>query len=1051
MEEGARYLPQVSLRLALERAIGDLRFPIISKIRIGSFARLFLTMAYIVIIIAILIPSFDSRKNLFDIFKQINYAEHNISLLSVQIPWFIYEGYKGGNVDYSRLIEELGDQSSSIESVVNLSAPIKAGIIKLAQDALLSMNNLGSLIYHVNFEEMISLQDFSVSYLREKTPIYSCANYNHETTPFKLQDTINLDYMIRTFVTQSRILSRDSYEARAEYGISSLDFCEFYNNQVLVSDAFTSISGTVSVSVHMLFQHGDEEDDGEEYAKLLDSKLLNLSQSNNTFTNYSLSQSSKYNSKSQKILSKMSKLLDSDEENSDPEEGEEEEEEETESLDSLCDFFIAFSPFVLFAFILPSITFLSAGLTDEMNNFSKVLRTVPRNDCLKASERILKVQNSIAGKEKAKNYVTADKTNMANIPVWFFNLISAVVIIILVIVLAIYTKSVKVTLDEFCELFVLFTLKRNFIYDIGRELLYIHLINELGNQSFNSYFNISDNEARFNKYMKEYVMVSKVINLETDEFPSAIAIDSELSAIRFNSICDTPISSDRPANFYECISLDRAISYYIQLVNSVHATADKTSLLDSYCPYITHLLDTRMSTGYLRIFNRIESVYASTLYSFNVLIIVVTIVSIIFVLFEFFIEFIMLKTIQTQINTFKSLLLRVNPIAFVSNQNLLSLVYGKSKANDSHIISASHAVFMTSHDAMISLNDECIIESINPAATTIFGYTPEQMLGQNLKMLISPEYESNSQIYYNMQLMQSGQASLIFESDIIGKKDDENFVPLKVTLLGFSSNDKMAESFGLMCKDQTLETKQKNLVEEAKKQSENLLLQILPKDIIMRLNRGDTDISFTVPSATIVFIDIEKFSSYSASLSASEIMQNLGMVFTSYDKILHKFPLLIKIKLIGDDYMGAAGLFNPDSDPKEHAQQVVQFSLECLDAIEDLNEHLNASLQVRIGVNTNGPLIAGVLGTDKPLFDIIGDPINVAARLQSTDIPGCVQISQGTYDCVADSQFKIESRGEIELKGKGKQMTYLVYPSMRVNQSNASFSIGSTSSLPSEL
>ena len=184
-----------------------------------------------------------------------------------------------------------------------------------------------------------------------------------------------------------------------------------------------------------------------------------------------------------------------------------------------------------------------------------------------------------------------------------------------------------------------------------------------------------------------------------------------------------------------------------------------------------------------------------------------------------------------------------------------------------------------------------------------------------------------------------------------------------------------AENFGMMCVDMTNDIKQKNAVEEAKKQSEQLLLQILPKDIIMRLNRGDTNISFTVQSSTIAFIDIEKFSNYSASLSASEIMQNLGLVFTAYDQLLAKYSLIIKIKLIGDDYMLDAGLFNPDVEPSKHATQVISFTLECLDAIEDLNEQMNSLLQVRIGVNSGGPLIAGVLGSDKPLFDIFGDPI----------------------------------------------------------------------------
>jgi PAS domain S-box-containing protein len=379
------------------------------------------------------------------------------------------------------------------------------------------------------------------------------------------------------------------------------------------------------------------------------------------------------------------------------------------------------------------------------------------------------------------------------------------------------------------------------------------------------------------------------------------------------------------------------------------------------------------------------------------------------------------------VHTFRSLLLRVNPVTFVANSQMLGLIYGNREI-DAHVSSAAHAVFQTSQDALISLNGEGIIESLNPSATTIFGFTPEQMLGQSLKLLVNPETEGNGTLFSTMDLMKTGQAGLVYEANVIGTKDDGTRVPLKMTLLGFASNGRTADTFAVMCKDQTEEVTQKTAVKEAKKQSENLLMQILPQDIILRLNRGDRNISFTVPSATIVFMDIEKFSNYSANLSPSELMKNLGEVFTAYDKLLPKFPLVLKIKLIGDDYMAAGGLFNPEQEPAAHANQVVQFALECLDAIEDLNEQLNASLQVRIGVNTGGPIIAGVLGTDKPLFDIIGDPINIAARLQSTDIPGFVQVSQDTYDKIAGGPFQIDQRGEIELKGKGKRMTYVVHP-----------------------
>jgi class 3 adenylate cyclase len=130
--------------------------------------------------------------------------------------------------------------------------------------------------------------------------------------------------------------------------------------------------------------------------------------------------------------------------------------------------------------------------------------------------------------------------------------------------------------------------------------------------------------------------------------------------------------------------------------------------------------------------------------------------------------------------------------------------------------------------------------------------------------------------------------------------------------------------------------------------------------------------------------------------------------------------------------MCGAGLFTPDEDPKNHAVQMVRFALDVLGALEEVNVKLSASLCVRIGVNTGGPIIAGVLGTDKPVFDIIGDPINIAARLQSTCIPSRVQISEDTYALLRDLDFSVEPRGEVFLKGKGKRPAFLVSPSLNL-------------------
>jgi class 3 adenylate cyclase len=128
--------------------------------------------------------------------------------------------------------------------------------------------------------------------------------------------------------------------------------------------------------------------------------------------------------------------------------------------------------------------------------------------------------------------------------------------------------------------------------------------------------------------------------------------------------------------------------------------------------------------------------------------------------------------------------------------------------------------------------------------------------------------------------------------------------------------------------------------------------------------------------------------------------------------------------------MCGAGLFNPDDVPDRHAEQSIRFALEALRVLDECNVKLGANLAVRIGINTGAPIIAGVLGTDKPVFDIIGDPINIAARLQSTCIAGKVQVSEDTFNLIRGHGFMIEPRGEIFLKGKGTRPAYLISPTM---------------------
>jgi PAS domain S-box-containing protein len=372
------------------------------------------------------------------------------------------------------------------------------------------------------------------------------------------------------------------------------------------------------------------------------------------------------------------------------------------------------------------------------------------------------------------------------------------------------------------------------------------------------------------------------------------------------------------------------------------------------------------------------------------------------------------------------ILRRISPAAIVANELLLDYILDKEVEEDV-IMTITGSIIHNAKNAILCCSPVGMIDSVNLHVTQLLGYIPEQLLGQSIAVIF--DEASGKKIRSRMEMILHKEAARTFEDTVQCVTDSDMPVTCLITLMGVSGSDSRdISSFVLIIRDVTALMKQQEEAEEAKAKSEKLLYEILPRDIVNRLNQGEKDITFVVESATIMFIDIQKFSDYAANLTPQEIMGNLSQIFNGFDSLLPKYPLLTKIKLIGDVYMCGAGLFSPQEDPKNHCEQMIRMALDCLQALEEVNVKLDSNLSVRIGVNTGGPIIAGVLGTDKPVFYIIGDPINIAARLQSTCVPNRVQISETSYELVKELDFQIEPRGEVWLKGKGKRPAFLVMP-----------------------
>ncbi len=200
--------------------------------------------------------------------------------------------------------------------------------------------------------------------------------------------------------------------------------------------------------------------------------------------------------------------------------------------------------------------------------------------------------------------------------------------------------------------------------------------------------------------------------------------------------------------------------------------------------------------------------------------------------------------------------------------------------------------------------------------------------------------------------------------------------------------------------------------------SERLLLNILPLPVAELLKQGHNTIADSFGEVTVLFADIVDFTKLSAHISATELVNKLNEIFSAFDRLTMKHGLE-KIKTIGDAYMVVGGVPVPRPD---HAAAIAEIALDMQQAMVQFNAGRSEPFRIRIGINT-GPVVAGVIGTHKFTYDLWGDTVNIASRMESQGIAGSIQVAPATYQRLRD-MYQFEERGEIDVKGKGAMVTY---------------------------
>jgi len=303
---------------------------------------------------------------------------------------------------------------------------------------------------------------------------------------------------------------------------------------------------------------------------------------------------------------------------------------------------------------------------------------------------------------------------------------------------------------------------------------------------------------------------------------------------------------------------------------------------------------------------------------------------------------------------------------------------------------------------------------VNPAFERITGYCAAEVLGYNCRFLQGKD-TSQPAVARLRAAIKAGEHCTV---TLLNYRKDGTPFWNELTISPIYDDDNNLTHFVGIQADISDRIRAEQALRLEQQKSEQLLLNILPKPIVESLKQFEGSLAQQFTEATILFADIVGFTSLSAQIPPLELLDLLNQVFSVFDQLAEKHGVE-KIKTIGDAYMAASGLPVPMDN---HAEAIAQMALDMQQAIHQFQTQQGESFQIRIGIST-GPVVAGVIGIKKFSYDLWGDAVNIASRMESSGVPGRIQVTAATKERLQD-KFLFEERGAILVKGKGKMITY---------------------------
>lgn len=329
------------------------------------------------------------------------------------------------------------------------------------------------------------------------------------------------------------------------------------------------------------------------------------------------------------------------------------------------------------------------------------------------------------------------------------------------------------------------------------------------------------------------------------------------------------------------------------------------------------------------------------------------------------------------------------------------------------------SIFENSIDGIFQITAEGRYLSVNPALAKIYGYSSPEELSTSITEIERQVYVYPHRWEELKTAVEKDGYVTGFESQVYRK--DGKIIWIYEGASAVRDRDGNILYYEGIVTDITARKQAEVALKMEQRKSDLLLLNVLPEAIAKRLKQNDkASIADHFDNVTVLFADIVGFTNLSTEMSPKELVNLLNQIFSAFDLLVEKYGLE-KIKTIGDAYMVVGGLPMPRPD---HAEAIAEFALDILTKIDSFNRDNARTFQVRVGINT-GSAIAGVIGIKKFIYDLWGDTVNTASRMESHGLTGRIQVSDATYQILRD-KYLFEPRGTISVKGKGEMKTYFL-------------------------